>query len=226
MEPAKQIVLNRWDSANTDAIHSGHLLTEPRCWAVLDYASIQSPDVKGDFSLKATRDGIVHGWLVWFDAELMEGIGFSNKPGRAGPAPAKFTDVYGRAFFPLLEPVPIAEGDAVKLAIQARLLDDEYVWEWRTRILSRDNPKNVKADFSQSTAFEGALDARRLAEQIAERRPVPGQAGAIDLFILTKMDGRATVDQIGRQLQERFPDRFEELHEALIYIHELAQHYQ
>jgi protein arginine N-methyltransferase 1 len=221
MESAKAIALNRLDSANTDAIHSSHLLTEPRCWAVLDYAAIRSPDVEDDISLQATRDGTAHGWLVWFDAELVEGIGFANGPGQV-----KFAEVYGRAFFPLLEPVPLIKGDTVKLAIRAKLVADEYTSEWRTRVSSRDDAQNVKADFDQSTAYEGTLDVRRLARQVADRRPAVGQAGAIDLFILTKMAGRATIDQIARQLQEKFPDRFEELSEAIVYIHQLAQHYQ
>jgi protein arginine N-methyltransferase 1 len=187
----------------------------------LDYAAIRSPDVEDDISLQATRDGTAHGWLVWFDAELVEGIGFANGPGQV-----KFAEVYGRAFFPLLEPVPLIKGDTVKLAIRAKLVDDEYTWEWRTRVSSRDDAQNVKADFDQSTAYEGTLDVRRLARQVADRRPAVGQAGAIDLFILTKMAGRATIDQIARQLQEKFPDRFEELSEAIVYIHQLAQHYQ
>ena len=221
MESAKEIALNRLSSANTDEIRSGQLLTKPRSWAVLNYASIRSPDVEDDISLSAKRDGTAHGWLVWFDAELTDGISFSNGPGQTN-----FAEVYGRAFFPLLEPVPIDEGDSIAFSIQATLVGDEYIWDWATQIHSGDRPDVVKAKFVQSTAFEGALDSRRLARQVAGLQPVLDQAGEIDRFILTSIDGRTTVDDIASQLRDIYPDHFETPHEAIVYIHQLAQHYQ
>ncbi len=225
MEAAKEIALNRWEAAHTDAIDTRHLLTRPRCWATLEYASIESPDVSANFVQQAIRDGTAHGWLIWFDAQLTDEIAFSNRPGAA-----EFASVYGRAFFPLLEPAPIAQGDAVELAIDAKLAGDEYNWDWMTRIYSRNESGNAKAEFVaqfvQSTAFEGALDDRHLARQVAGRQPVLGQEGQIDRFILASMDGRATIDDIAGRLQAIFPDHFQTPQEAIIYIHQLAQHYQ
>ena len=93
------------------------------------------------------RDGTAHGWLVWFDAQLAEGIGFSNAPGSK-----TLTDVYGRAFFPLLEPMPISQGDSVSLDLQAILEDDEYTWDWHTQVYAGDSPRGSKAEYRQSTA--------------------------------------------------------------------------
>ena len=221
MESAKEIALNRLDSANTDTIRPGHLLTEPRRWAVLDYASIQSPDVQDDVSLRATRDGTAHGWLIWFDVELTDGIGFANRPGQA-----EFAEVYGRAFLPLLQPVPVAEGDSVALSIQATLVGQEYIWDWATRIHAGDRLAAAKAEFEQSTAFDGVLDSRQLARQVADQRPVLSQEGGIDRSILASMDGHNTIDDIASRLQDIYPDHFETPHEAITYIHQLAQHYQ
>ena len=159
MEPAKEIALNRWETDRTDTIRSGHLLSEPYRWAVLDYASIQSPDVEADISLPVTRNGIAHGWLVWFDAQLTDGIGFSN-----GPEQTKFAEVYCRAFFPLLEPAPIVEGDTARLAIEAKLVGEEYIWSWASHIYSQNSSEKAKAEFRQSTAFGGLLDDQNLAQ--------------------------------------------------------------
>jgi protein arginine N-methyltransferase 1 len=221
MEPAKEIALNRWETADADTIRSGHLLTDPHRWAVLDYTAIQSPDVAADISLPATRNGTAHGWLVWFDAQLTDEIAFSN-----GPEQRKFAEVYGRAFFPLLEPVPVVEGDIVRLAIDARLVGGEYIWDWASRVHPHDDPKTVKAQFEQSTSFEGVLDARHLAKYVAGQRPALDREGEIDRFILSNMDGRATIDEIADRLQALFPDHFEKPQEAIVYIHQLAQQYQ
>ncbi len=180
MEPAKQIVLNKWSAADTDTIRSKNLLTKPQIWAVLDYASIMNPHVGGSkMTWPAGRSGTAHGWLVWFDAELMAGIGFSN-----GPEENKITDVYGRGFFPLLEPVSIVEGDNITLALQANLVDGEYIWRWDTRIESQDDRQAIKADFEQTTTFDTPSKIKRITDQLAGYRPTLGQEGQIDLFYL------------------------------------------
>ncbi len=148
MEEAKQIVLNSWGQDGTDAIRVRNLLTEPKQWAVLDYASIEHPSMRSsDIMQKAMRDGTAHGLLVWFDAELAEGIDMLN-----GPHAKQAAEVYGRGLFPLLEPVPISKGDTIELDIRADLVDGEYDWTWHTIIYSQDNPQAIKADFIQSAA--------------------------------------------------------------------------
>ncbi|MGD2078602.1 MAG: class I SAM-dependent methyltransferase [Chloroflexota bacterium] len=222
MEPVKELSLNRWDAANTDLIRSGHLLTDPYRWAVLDYRTIREPDAgQNDIPLVARRDGTAHGWLVWFDAELAGDLGFSNSP-----ASTRIAEVYGRAFFPLREPVPVAEGDIVAFDIQAMLVDDEYRWDWATRIHALGAPGDIKAAFEQSTAYKGALSEQYLARQVSSRRPVLGQEGEIEMFVLSAIDGRATIDQIASRLRDAFPDRFAAPHEAIIYVHQLTQHNQ
>lgn len=135
MEPARQRVLNQWQHDDTDLITGKNLLTTPVKWAVLDYRKITQPDVSsGEIIQKATRTGAAHGLLVWFDAELVEGIGFSN-----GPEAEKVAAVYGRGFFPFLQPVPVAAGDTIHLAMQANLTESGYCWRWRTTVKGWEN---------------------------------------------------------------------------------------
>jgi len=144
MEPARQIVLNQWQHDDTDLIRAAHLLTEPTNWATLDYRTITNPDVEADVVQTAVREGTAHGLLVWFDAELLDGIGFSNSP-QSG----KVANVYGRGFFPFLNPVKLAEGDTINLSLQATLTDEGYCWQWQTQIHNQDDPKIIFADFKQ-----------------------------------------------------------------------------
>jgi protein arginine N-methyltransferase 1 len=112
--------------------------------------SIENTDVRpSDVIQESTRDGTAHGVLLWFDAEIAEGIRIFN-----GPQAEKVAQVYGCGFFPLLEPVVIERGDMISLSIRADLVEDQYLWWWHTRINSGDNPLAIKANFTQSNSLE------------------------------------------------------------------------
>ena len=149
MEPAKQMVLNQWQHDDTDLIRSVDLITQPTNWAVLDYYTIGQPDVNsGDIVQTSTRDGLAHGLLIWFDAELFKGIGFSN-----GPQQKKIAAVYGRGFFPFLEPVSVVTSDVFKVNIQATLNQGGYDWHWQTCVCHQGKKGNIMAEFNQSTIY-------------------------------------------------------------------------
>ena len=154
MEKAKQVVLNCWHEEETHAFNKSNLLMEPQIWTVLDYASIENTDFDpSDLVQQSTRSGTAHGVLLWFDAEIAEGIRIFN-----GPQAEKVAEVYGCGFFPLLEPVAIEKGDTITLGIRADLVEDEYFWGWHTRINSGDNPRAIKADFEQSNTLADLSD--------------------------------------------------------------------
>lgn len=72
MRPALRFVTNSWHSGR---VEPEQLLVEPRCWATLDYSSLESPDVSGTVSWTTARSGTAHGLSVWFDTRLAEGVG-------------------------------------------------------------------------------------------------------------------------------------------------------
>ena len=221
MEEAKQIVLNSWIEENTDTFRKRDLLMEPRIWTVLDYITIENPDVgSSNLIQKSTRDGTAHGLLLWFDGEIADRIYIFN-----GPQADKVAEVYGCGFFPLLEPVTLVKGDTITLDIRADLIGGQYIWRWHTRIQSGDNPQEIKADFKQSTSFDSAMNAESIAMHASNRQPTLGEGGEIDLFILGRMNGRTTLDKIAQQVQKRFPARFKAPPEALIYVYNLSQQY-
>jgi protein arginine N-methyltransferase 1 len=221
MEEAKGIVINSWVEENTDTFGKRNLLMEPQIWTVLDYASIENPDVgSSNITQRATRDGTAHGLLMWFDAEIADGIYIQN-----GPGAEKVAEVYGCAFFPLLKPVPIDKGDTITLDIRAKLIDGQYDWRWHTHILSADNPQAIKADFIQSTDMDNRLESAVLHESILNFRPARNQAGEIDHYILGLMDGRNTLDVIAQQVHNKYPLRFKAPEKAQFYVNDLSQEY-
>jgi protein arginine N-methyltransferase 1 len=221
MKEARQIVLNDWSEESTDSFSEHNLLMEPQIWTVLDYSTIDGPDVSSSkLTQKATRNGTAHGLLLWFDGEIAEGIHIFN-----GPQAETVAKVYGCGFFPLLEPVSIAKGDRITLDIRADHNRDHYDWHWRTRIHAADNPQEIKADFEQSTAIDSTMERAVVHQRILDTRPSRNEMGEIDCFILNKMDGTLTISQIARQVQVKYPARFKSQREAQLYVNDLAQEY-
>lgn len=221
MDAARTIALNRWSDAGTELLRERNLLAEPLQWAALDYATITKPDVQMvEVGQTIMRDGTAHGLLVWFDSELVEGVGYSNRPNSKN-----VTEVYGRAFFPILEPVPVVVGDLVTVSLEAELRNGNYVWNWRTHVQAQSDRAVIKADFVQSTAFAGILDSERIAMMMVDNRPILPLDGQVDHFILGLITGQHTLATIAAQTHARFPSRFADDKAAMIYVYELAQLY-
>lgn len=206
-----------FDDARRCVLHSIHkydskpeeLLTAPVCWSVLDYRTIESPDVSAGVEIKVRRSGTGHGLTLWFDAELAPGIGFSNAPGEPKL-------IYGRLFLPWLEPAPLEKGETIHLEIHANLIGDDYIWRWNTEIPG-------KADFRQSTFFAPALWKDDLRKRAGNYAPALKEDGEIMAFVLNRMNGRASLREIAAELQERFPKRFPEFSLALAKAGEISE---
>jgi protein arginine N-methyltransferase 1 len=215
LSAGQPLVVNTWRKVNAKA---EQLLVPPQHWMTLDYYSIEQPDVAGELTWTAEGPGTAHGLVVWFDAELAEGLGFSNAPGQPEL-------IYGQAFFPLQAPVALAEGDLVTVTLKANLVDDDYLWRWDTRVTADGEPGWVKARFRQSTFYGTPISLEKLKQREAGYIPPPAEAAEIDQFVLSLMDGRTSLGEIGAALMARFPGRFTRQQDALTYSADLAGRY-
>lgn len=215
LRAGRPYVVNTWQKVNAKA---GQLLVPARQWAALDYTTIDNPDVAGELSWTIDRPGTAHALLLWFDAELAEGIGFSNAPG--GPEL-----IYGQGFFPLQEPLSLEPGDAVTVRLRADLTGDDYTWQWRTKVMAGDPAGPVKANFAQSTFFGSPVSAANLRRREAAYKPALDEAGQADRFILALMDGQTALGGIARQAYQAFPGVFASHNAALTRAGELSAKY-
>ncbi|PYT92310.1 MAG: hypothetical protein DMG36_15625 [Acidobacteria bacterium] len=215
MRAALQRTTNTWEKGR---VTPEQLLVEPQCWAMLDYGALESPDVSAQVTWAASRTGIGHGLIIWFDAILADGVTFSNAPN----APEL---IYGSAFFPWLEPVTLAVGDVISVAIQAKLIDEDYIWRWDTRVLSQGDAGQIKADFKQSTFFGVPLSPERMHRWASHHVPALNEEGQLELFILSLMDGEKSLEEIAKQAVDRFPNRFSGWHDALTHVGKLSENY-
>ncbi len=193
-----------------------HLLAPPQCWANLDWTSIEGSDVGATVILNPVRAAIVHGLLVWFDTELVEGVRLSN-------APEQPPLIYGRAFFPLQSPVSVGPGDRVTVTLQANLMKNDYVWRWSTRVT--DDAGLEKAAFSQSTFFGEPLDLEELRKGSDCHVPALNTDGEVDSLILTSMKRGLAVSAIARETSKTFPAVYPDWQDALARVSDLSRKY-
>ena len=194
------------------------LLTAPRLWKTLDYSTLETPDVRGEINWKVDRAGVGHGIIIWFDADLADGVSFSNAPG----APEA---IYGSLFLPWTRPVQLVKGESVHVQLEAKLVGDEYVWRWATEIHAADPAAGVRDQFEQSTLAGAVLSPNRLRRMAADFVPKLSDEGVLDRKVLEMMDGRATLEEIARRLAEEYPQRFPRWHDAMRVAGALSKKY-
>ena len=194
-----------------------NLLSAAQDLLVLDYSTISSPDIVVEAVYTPERPGTAHGLLVWFDAELAPGIGFSNAPGEP-------EQVYGQTFFPFEKEVELALTDRIEIKLKANLVKRDYVWSWTTKVW-RSTSTQPEVTYKQSTFLGEILSPNKLARRSPRFAPPARNAHAIDRHCLSLFDGRKTLGEIAGELAARFPDAFKSSAEALTHATELADRY-
>jgi protein arginine N-methyltransferase 1 len=217
MAPARARVVHSWHKRKA-TLTPAHLLAAPRQWASLNYATLETANVRGEAAWIVERPGAGHGLLVWFDTSLVDGVGFSNAPGQPEV-------IYGQAFFPWVHPVPLAAGDGIEVTLRADLVQSDYVWGWNTLVRAGGPGGPTKAEFRQSTFFGAALSPGQVRKRAADHRPALSDEGRIDSFILTEMNAVGSVADIARKVAAQYPCHFPTWEDALTRVADLAERY-
>jgi len=152
LNPARRLAVNNIQKIRASP---GQLLTGEKLWMTLDYASVESPDIRGNLEWTTKRAGTGHGILVWFDADLAEGAGFCNSPDSP-------ETIYGSLFFPWTQPVALASGQPICMHLEAKLMEDDYVWRWTTHIEPLRDTHASPIHFEQSQLAGAVLSAAKL----------------------------------------------------------------
>jgi type I protein arginine methyltransferase len=180
----------------------------------LDYMGIPNPNASVKLMFNAKRDGTAHGLCVWFETELYDNIGFSS-------GPESTVTIYGRLFLPWLKPLSLTAGQDILITLQASLVGKDYIWRWETETTPREG--GAKIHFRQST-FEGAnVSSHTLRRHAVDHVPVLTAEGEAERFLLGAMDGRASLEEIGKKAAERFPEVYSSHEDAFEHASELAR---
>lgn len=208
-------VVNQWRKASFTPID---LMSAPQELLQLDYATITDPNMSVDFMLAPEAPGEAHGFLVWFDAELAPGIGFSNAPGEP-------EQVYGQTFFPFERPIALAIGDRIAVELRADLIEGAYVWSWTSKAW-RTEAASPELTYRQSTFLSRILSPDKLAKRSSNFVPPALNAYALDRHCLSLFDGAASLGEIADALSAAFPGRFASTADALTHVANVASRYR
>lgn len=211
----RNYLINTWQKHR---VQPEQCLASPQLWQTLDYTQPRESNARSTLTWTVERQGIAHGFGIWFDALLAEGIGFSN-------APDKPECIYGNAFVPLSEPVDLAVGDCVRVDLQANLIGDDYTWSWNTQVVTGTDPHSLKADFQQSTFFSIPRSLKSLHKRADSYIPIVNEFAKIDLTALDLMIAGKSLGEIAQQLHQQFPDLFTTVTKAHNHAADLAKKY-
>ena len=204
LTPAREMLANTWRKVH---LAPDLLLSDAQCLEIRDYHETTNPDLDVESTWTARRMGAVHGLCVWFESELIDGVTFSNAPGRTPTA-------HGQGFFPFATPVALGEGDSMSVRLQANLVGDDYVWRWTSL---------ARTQSTLCTAFPPRQ--RQLTKSAASHVPVLNPEGEIDLFVLARMRESMPLGDIARELLTRFPSALRDWNAALGRTGELSRKY-
>lgn len=183
------------------------LISASQDLAVLDYRSITEPNLDAAVELVATRDGAVHGLLVWFDAEIAEGLIYSNAPGQPEL-------VYGQMFLPLDGAPQLGIGDRITTRVRGTLIDGEYVWSWGWQVIGATGHALGKP-VQQSSFLSQIHSPKALANVSNQHTPAINAPLLLDRDCLGLVGDGRTLDEIAKAMQERHPEHLPTYNAAL-----------
>jgi len=212
---ARAKATNEWQGR---VVNSENLIVEPKCWAVLNYKTLQEINTAGEVSWTMERSAVAHGVGVWFDTETCPGIGFSNSPC------SNEKHVYGQAFFPWPRATELVPGDHVRVRFRADFVHIDYHWAWETQVTG-GNSGTVEAEYRQSCFAGMLLSPERLRKRANTFTPQPNEASRVDRRILELMDEKLTVGEIADKILAEFPSSFKDVYAALSRAGDLSDRY-
>jgi len=190
-------------------------VSDTQLFATLDYKTVADTNCRRTLSFVSARASTIHGILLWFETELVPGVGYSNAPG----APEQ---VYGQAFLPLEHPVELGEGATASADISANYIEGDYVWSWSFRAIDSDGQKH---SFRQSSFKSNIIAPETLATRAANFCPPKRNTQDIDIFCISKFDGETDLSTIADLLMIQFPQSFETKSKAMSRVARLSAKY-
>jgi type I protein arginine methyltransferase len=199
---------------------SESVVAKPALWGEFDFAEVQSPDFDRTLRFTIARATPLHGFAVWFDAQLARDVAIRNGPLSENPSYC-----YRTRFFPLPELVEVGEGAEVELRLRANLVGSEYLWRWDTTFIDPLSPTQSPKRFMQSTFMPELISSEALHRQAGDFRPMLTEEARELSFVLEQMRFAQTIEQISERLVTEFPTRYASARDAFDRVAEMSVKY-
>jgi len=211
MTPGDRLVVNTFVYCNPP---EQAMFLERKLLATINYYEMKDPNLSAGSHWVSDREGTIHGFVLWFDCKAAEGAEFSNAPGNP-------ESVYGRCFFPLSNPVEIVKGDRISLELEAKFIEDDYVWNWNTTI----EGSNKQIGYQQSSFYGDSYSVKTLHKMSSSFVATLGEEGKIDLLILEMMNRGMPLGEIAHSVSAKNPEKYPTWRAALSKVGKVSQKY-
>jgi protein arginine N-methyltransferase 1 len=195
------------------------LLGEPVVGTSIDLGTASSAPLNLEGSIMVTRAGTVHGIGGWFSAQLSANVTMTNSP----LSSQRINRM--NVFFPIDQPVTVAEGDQVQIKIHIMPADLVVTWNVEVRGKIQEGHEVFKGKFTHST-WKGMLLCK---EDLEHTRPdfVPRLTprGEARLSVLKLCNGERRLSEIEEELYRCYPKLFRSRNEAATFVAEVVTRY-
>jgi hypothetical protein len=212
LETARHRTIN---SYRKDYIELSQLLSDPVRWLLLDYRVIERTSGCGRVQFEVRRPGTAHGFALWFDSELIDGVRISNCPGQPKL-------IYGQLFFPFQEPLSVLPNQTITVDLRADPIGGDYIWQWTTHTTRAPSPEKIERLYHQSSFFSNVLGPERLKKMSDQHIPSLNEEGVVHMRALELMNSRRPLGQIAETMAAEFPKRFPSSDDALGFVADLS----
>lgn len=181
--------------------------------ATIDLGTVSAPSVAGEVRFDFQAQTIVHGFGVWFRAELSPGNLLSNAPPRRTPS-------WSHLFLPLRTPLHVGGSSSIRLAVSTF---DGLVWRWRGDVSSSRGGEPGQ-HFDQST-FTGFPWKRGQMAGIVDSlvpEPSPDRIAAAR-FVIERLGDGQTIEAIAAATARGFPGVFSTVWSAKEFVRKFVR---
>jgi protein arginine N-methyltransferase 1 len=212
LEAARYRMINSFTKYRVEL---NQLLSEPVRWVVLDFRAIEQASACGRVQFQVQRPGTAHGFALWFDSELIDGVRISNCPGQPKL-------IYGQLFFPFPEPLPVFPNQTITVDLRADPVAGDYVWQWTTQTTCALSSDKSERRFHQSSLFGNLLGPEQLRKMSDQHIASLNEEGVVHMRALELMNSRRPLGQIAETMAAEFPKRFPSSDDALGFVGDLS----
>lgn len=194
-------------------VRKGRRLAKP---ALLGQARLPGDlpkELRSRVTFRCVRRGTIHGFAVWFDADLVEGVRLSTSP--TSPLLA-----WQQLFLPLEKPIPVSPGHRVHLDLLVQGDPTGHIW-WRWHgYRTRGQRGRPELPFRQNNLLSVPLQPEG-STWLRHGTPLTlSQPGQEMRYLLSRIDGQRTLEDLVRDLRAFSPTRYRTDDEARYHIAE------
>ena len=170
----------------------------------LDFYTATSASCDARVTFRCKKDGLMHGWLGWFDMRLGNSW--------LSTSPSAERTHWSQVFFPLEYPIDVKSGEQVSLKLSR---PEGGEWSWRT--------KSEEVEYRQSTFLSCPRSLDEMKKHSIRQSPTLDAVGSSARFVLSQFDGAASVEEIALRLLEQSGSNFESEQEAIRFVKQMVE---